>query len=612
MSEKLSSGALETIMRGGEYTEPVVQVLSIKKMNSGSGQPEKDRYRIYLSDGQYTVSHAMMTAQIYAKAGPKGLPRFSIIKIIRSMTSVINNTDGRDSRVLLILDLELLKDGDEVGVKIGDPIPYSEAASARPKPSGTGPSTSVQAEVEPVAKRMKLATNGTNGTYDGNTTLGGHITHPISSLSPYHNKWIIKVRVMSKSDIRKWENARGSGQLFSVDLCDESGEIRLTAFGTTVDKYYDVIQVDKVYYISKCQVKPANKQFNTVKNDYEMTMTSDTIVEECLDDDMKNLQIQYNFVDIAKIAEVEPNSTVDVFAIAKSYGEVNSFQAKTTGRELKKREVQLVDKSNATITLTLWGQQAENFNGFDNPVVLLKGARVTEFGGGKNLGTTSSTLMKVNPDMEESFTLKGWFTSAGSSALYNDLSARTAGGGTGSYNTPWLTFKEVIDQQLGSINTASGDYYMVKATVLLIRSENSIYKACPTDGCNKKVVDNNDGTYRCEKCQQDFQNYKFRLLCSMNVGDWSGNQWVSMFSDEAEKVIGMSAQEVGELGERDPDGLSKMMESLNFKEFILKCRAKMETYNDEQRLKTVAVKVDPINYKEYNAYLAKKIRDLIA
>lgn len=83
-------------MQGGDYIEPVVQVLSVKRMNSGTGQTDKDKYRALLSDGQCTVSFAMMTASVYAKAGANGLPKFSIIKIVRFITSVINNTEGKD------------------------------------------------------------------------------------------------------------------------------------------------------------------------------------------------------------------------------------------------------------------------------------------------------------------------------------------------------------------------------------------------------------------------------------------------------------------------------------------------------------------------------------
>lgn len=71
-------------------------------------------------------------------------------------------------------------------------------------------------------------------------------THPIVGLSPYQNKWVIKARVTSKSTIRTWSNARGEGKLFSMDLTDESGEIRATAFKDQCDKFYDMIEVSGV------------------------------------------------------------------------------------------------------------------------------------------------------------------------------------------------------------------------------------------------------------------------------------------------------------------------------------------------------------------------------
>ena len=53
----------------------------------------------------------------------------------------------------------------------------------------------------------------------------------------------MQARVTSKSDIRTWNKASGSGKLFSMDLMDESGEIRATAFKEQCDQYYDMIQV---------------------------------------------------------------------------------------------------------------------------------------------------------------------------------------------------------------------------------------------------------------------------------------------------------------------------------------------------------------------------------
>lgn len=126
-------------------------------------------------------------------------------------------------------------------------------------------------------------------------------------------RWVIKVRVTSKSNIRTWSNAKGEGKLFSMDLKDETGEIRATAFRDEVDKFYEMIEIGRVYYISKCQLKTANKQYSSLKNDYEMTLTHDTQIKLCTENDSSIPSVEYNFVPIKSIADMEPNATLGTF-----------------------------------------------------------------------------------------------------------------------------------------------------------------------------------------------------------------------------------------------------------------------------------------------------------
>lgn len=69
-----------------------------------------------------------------------------------------------------------------------------------------------------------------------------------------------------------------------------------------------VFQIDKVYYISKAQLKLANKQFTTLKNDYEMTLNSDSIIQECLEDVHSIPKTKYDFLGIDKLAHIEPGT----------------------------------------------------------------------------------------------------------------------------------------------------------------------------------------------------------------------------------------------------------------------------------------------------------------
>lgn len=602
MTEKyeLSEGSLRLIMKGSQIQNPIMQVLGSKRIASGSA--DKERFRLLLSDGKYAVSFAMLTTQINDKTTKGEIVDNSIILIKRYITSVINNSGkASNKKVLVILELETLVPGDQI-TKIGDPqnLPDDDTEDAPPKKESTNFT---------VTSSTKSSNDSTMNvtTKTANISMQDQLTHPISSLTPYQNKWVIKARVSNKSNIRTWSNSRGEGKLFSIDLIDESGEIKATAFRELVDKFYDLIEIDKVYYISRCQLKLANKQFSSLKNDYEMTFTNDTIITECHDVAADIPQTRYDFISIDKIAHVEVDTLIDIIGICKSTSDLQTFQARSTGRELKKREVTLVDQSNSGIALTLWGSEAENFDGSSQPVIVIKGAKVGEFGGGKTISTLLSSIMKINPDIPEAHRLRGWFDNEGVQNNITNISAKST---ASRFDTPWISIKDVQEQNLGQ--GERGDYFQFKGTVLLFRSERALYKACPSEDCNKKVNDLENGMYRCDKCSRDFPNFKYLLLGSVNVADWSGNMWVSLFASEAEKILGMTSQAVGEASENSPQALAEIADKTHFKQFIFKCRAKMDTYNDETRLKTVAIRVEPINYKDYNAQVIARIKQCLS
>ena len=95
------------------------------------------------------------------------------------------------------------------------------------------------------------------------------------------------------------------------------------------------------------------------------------------------------------------------------------------------------------------------------------------------------------------------------------------------------------------------DYYTAKGTVVFVKKDNCMYQACPTADCNKKVVDLGNGQYRCEKCNREFPNHKWRMILSCNVADHTDNQWITCFQDSAEGMLGMKADELGHLRETD-------------------------------------------------------------
>lgn len=78
-------------------------------------------------------------------------------------------------------------------------------------------------------------------------------------------------------------------------------QIQATMFNEAAKKFYDRFQLGKVYYISKGTLKLANKQFKTVKNDYEMTLNENSEVEEAGNEEAFIPETKFNFVQIDQL-----------------------------------------------------------------------------------------------------------------------------------------------------------------------------------------------------------------------------------------------------------------------------------------------------------------------
>ena len=216
-----------------------------------------------------------------------------------------------------------------------------------------------------------------------------------------------------KSGIRTWSNSRGDGKLFSVNLLDDSGEIRVTGFNAECDKYYDMLEVDKVYYVTRCTLKTANKQYSNLKNDYEMTMNSDTLFELCTDNSSMP-EMKFDFVKIADIEQAAANTTIDVIGIINNVHEITTVIGKASQKEIAKRDITMVDQSGVQINVTLWGQDAQNFDGAGYPILGLRGCKVSDYGG-RSLSVLGGSTMMYNPDRKEAHVLRGWWDSEGRS-----------------------------------------------------------------------------------------------------------------------------------------------------------------------------------------------------
>uniref|UniRef100_A0A8C4IHW7 Replication protein A subunit n=1 Tax=Dicentrarchus labrax TaxID=13489 RepID=A0A8C4IHW7_DICLA len=554
---------------------------NIRKITGDTGP----RYRLILSDGQHSLSSFLLATQLNHLPEDNLLVPNCVCKVKRTITNSLS--DGRI--VVIVLDMEILQSAEETGGKIGNPTLYT-----------TSPMKASPMKASPMTASPMKTNTGTQILTLYRASKQGSCSEGVTTC--FVDTYIV-TRVTNKSSIRTWSNSKGEGKLFSFETVDESGEIKITAFNKEVDRFFSLVEQGKVYYISKATLKVANKQYTTLKNDYEMTLHAHSSIVPC-DDSQGVPTLHCDFVPIAELENRDSDTIIDVIGVCTTADDVSRITTKTS-REVSKRALNLIDNSGKVVAVTLWGEEAEKFDGSGQPVVAVKGARLSDFGGRSLSALFSSTVM-VNPDIPEAFRLRAWYDREGY-ALDSQSLTETRSAGSGA-NMNWKTLSDIKSEQMGHGEKA--EYFTCLATVVYFRKDNCLYQACPSADCNKKVTDQQNGLYRCEKCNREFPNFKYRLILNANLADFGDNQWVTCFQETAEVLLGHSAETLGQLRDTDEAAFDEVFQKANFTTHIFKNRAKLETYNDECRVKVTVMEVQPVDHREYSRRLLSNIRKL--
>lgn len=296
-------------------------------------------------------------------------------------------------------------------------------------------------------------------------------------------------------------------------------------------------------------------------------------------------KVRYNFTNIADISTVDKDTVIDVIGIISHVEDTTQITSKTTSKPYDKREITLVDNSNFSIRLTLWGATATQFTGALESVAAFKGVKVSDFGG-RSLSLLASGSLALDPDVDESHKLKGWYDGAGKHDTFSTHQASMGGvGGTaGGRSQDYKTIAAIHDEQIG-MQGDQAEYYTLRATVVFVKQESFAYPACQSEGCNKKVTEVQQDEWECAKCERSWPKPVYRYIASVNVSDHTGQMWLSCFDESARLLVGCSADELMELKEREDGGKSLGDKTLDAtgRVWVFRCRAKMDTFNENTR-----------------------------
>jgi replication factor A1 len=595
---KIEEGTIEVVYNNQKQNPlhncPTLQIISYQKIGSTSG--EKFRCRANVSDGAYYM-RAVFSSDITPLFDKDLISKYSLIKFdkfcIRSL---------KDSNYLYIQEI---KEYEKCNVEIGRPVNYetgkaslnditsntesrfnNDEGYAKPNEirnngvtSNTESRFNNDERCNKKTKPNEICNNDVTSTENAkkqnllNTTNSASDFTSINSINPFHNKWTIKGRIVLKSDIRKFSNKRGEGKLFSFEIADESGQIKIVAFSEVVDIFYPIIEVGKAYTIKKGQVKMSNKQFSSNNNDYEIHLDQTSEIE--LVSDNETPQFFFNFV---KIRDISPaTNTVDVIGVVKESFPVSTFIMKSTQKESLRRDFVLVDET-GTIKATFWGTKAEDEIETDM-VLAIKNIKVSDYGG-VSLSSLHSSQVHKNPDIKESHSLLGWYNEVGKDIKID------------------LPEREVKISYISDVKNQEMPFSAVRATVMFFKEDTMMYESCKEEGCTKKVYKNEFGEYRCEKCDKTFYDCNYRYMISVNISDSTGQLWGTLFNDQAVLLFSLTSDQFREMAENDANQSQMFIKKFLYKDYIIKLRSRQDNYNDEVRMRYNISDIRPVNYAE--------------
>ncbi|RKP31947.1 replication factor-a protein [Metschnikowia bicuspidata] len=576
-----------------------VQVTNSKVINESSAAER--RYRCVLSDGKYSIQ-GLIEHQCNAYIEANGFARFSIVTInqysfaktvkrilvVSSLTVDVPKAE-RISSDLINLD-PFFNENPSEDIAAQVPSANAQQQNATPQPQAPKPAA-------PSRPRNDCPVN------------------PIESLSPYQNNWTIKGRVSYKGDIRTWSNSKGEGKLFNVNFLDESEEIRATAFNEMADKFANILEEGKVYYVTKARIQQSKPKFSHLSHPYELSLDRDTEITECFDTaDVP--KINFNFSKLDAIQNLEKDTILDVIGVINNVKEIYQITAKSTGKPFNRRNITIVDDTNFAIDVGLWNATAVDFSIPVGSVVALKGVKVQDFGG-RSLSLTHAGSIVSNPDIPEAYQLKGWYDNKGAKENFKVL--KTESSGSFDALSRRKTIAQAESEGLGG--GEKPDYFSLKTSISYIKSDNLAYPACSNEvnttgrgpsPCNRKVIQEGDGSWRCERCNLTYPEPHYRYILNASIVDHTGQIWVTLFDDDATKLFGMSAGELLQLKEMpDDSAFTKIINSGLMKEFSFRLSAKQDSYNGTVRTRYQVSSINSLDYAVECHALAKELQKVL-
>ncbi len=369
-------------------------------------------------------------------------------------------------------------------------------------------------------------------------------------------------RVKAISPARDFVSKKGiKGKVSNMEIVDNTASIRIAIWNQSdidklesgVIKEGQIIQIKNGYvregYRGGFEINVGNKG-KLVENPEEVNETEFPAEDE--------------FTSALEIGKIVPDSSVNVVGrVIRNFG-VNEFER--DGRTGKVANL-VIGNSSGTAKLVLWNEKAEKSVELAvGDIVRVGNGFVKQGQAGLEIQANWGTTLVKNPEGVEVPAADDINYTAGSS----------------NNGAP----KERVEAKIADLK--EGDKYrQVRGAIVNIFGDNFIHLMCPE--CNKKVREG-----QCDKCGIIEKPNKL-LIINGTIDDGSGTISVTFFREAAEKLIGVTPEEISS---SSVDIIAKVNEALG-KEVVVEGSVKRNDYMDRIELNVYEVKpVDAVQAAE--------------
>jgi replication factor A1 len=599
--------------------KPIMQVIHHSEIIGNKGE-RCGRLKITLSDSIHFISC------MYGKNDLTTLSNFCFVRINDFLVKTLH-----ERIIVIILSMQVIYPAISGQERLGNPVDFEKTTLLQDLFDST---LALECKQTPTNLPSPIRSSCVDNNNQQSFLQNERSITPISLLSPYNKKWKLQGRITSKSEITTWSNSRGDGSLFNIVILDAAGtDIRATFFKEGVTKFYNMLEISKVYTFAGGRVKQANVQYNSCQSSFEIVFDELSEIHLITDDGSISHQL-YNFIgSISNIEILEADVAIDLIAVIKQVGECMKMPSKKTGNDILKCELTLIDDSNTEISLTLWGNAAAKAKSlFSNqPIVAIRRALTSEFNSKKSLRSNLNTGgIDINPFfLPNAKKLHSWWLSQ--SNAITTIKPRNLSLHTTQIQHSFDTIAErsnitkIKEHSMEAKNVDKRDYFTIKGYCKFIsnnREGGAWYAACPNsdDPCRNlyKVTQSEDGsTWECKKCCKHYPKPVRRWILSAVIQDYSSSTWVTLYNEQAELLLGgITADEAFDLSNGDDnifniDKYNSIFFKPLYQEYIFKCKVKNEINREtnESRLKTIIVGLAPTDYLKESLQLLSLFED---